>query len=241
MKRKVIIATVTAAALVGGGTATAFGVAGSGGDSAEGKPASSSQSHTRSAGHDDDLGDGHDDDRGDRHDRAADGKDGEDGKDGDRADKAEDTGAADVSFARAAQSVLEEVPGSITELELDTDHNTLVWEADVLGKDGKWHEVKIDAAKGDVVTNRVDTHKDDDRSVARAAKLDAAEVGKKAADATKGATVTSVSLEDDADDGAAKGHWEAETVDKQGTEHELVLDGASGKVLDHESDQGDDD
>ncbi|RCG19707.1 peptidase M4 [Streptomyces diacarni] len=235
MKRKVIIATVTAAALVGGGTATAFGVAGSGGDSAEGKPASSSQSHTRSAEHDDDRGDGHDDDRGDRDDRAA------DGKDGDRADKAEDTGAADVSFARAAQSVLKEVPGSITELELDTDHNTLVWEADVLGKDNKWHEVKIDATKGDVVTNRVDTHKDDDRSVARAAKLDAAEVGKKAADAGKGGTVTSVSLEDDADDGAAKGHWEAETVDKQGTEHELVLDGASGKVLDHESDQGDDD
>ncbi|MGY1438067.1 PepSY domain-containing protein [Streptomyces reniochalinae] len=230
MKRKVIIATVTAAALVGGGTATAFGVAGSGG--AEGKPASSSQSHTRSVAHDDDRGDGHDEDRGDR--------DG-DGQDGDRADKAEDTGAADVSFDRAARSVLKEAPGSITELELDTDNNKLVWEADVLGKDNKWHEVKIDAAKGDVVTNRVDTHKDDDRSTVRAAGLDAAEVGKKAADASKGATVTSVSLEDDADDGAAKGHWEAETVDKQGTEHELVLDGASGKVLHHESDQGDDD
>ncbi|WP_369201555.1 PepSY domain-containing protein [Streptomyces sp. PU-14G] len=234
MKRKVIIATVTAAALVGGGTATAFGVAGSGGDSADGKPASSSQSHIRSVEHDDDRGDGHDDDRGDHDDRD------DDGKDGDRADKAEDKGAADVSFSRAAESVLKEVPGSITELELDTDNNQLVWEADVLGKDDKWHEVKIDATKGDVVKNRVDTRKDDDRSAARAAKLDAAEVGKKAAAASKG-TVTSVSLEDDADDGAAKGRWEAETVDKQGTEHELVLDGTSGKVLHHESEQGDDD
>jgi len=222
MKRKVIIATVAAAALVGGGTATAFGVAGQ--DSETDGKAAASQSNARTAAdHDDDRDDDNgDDDRGDD-------------REGGRADKAEETGTADVSFSRAAHSVLKEVPGKITELELDTDGNRLVWEADVLGKDNKWHEVSIDATKGNVLKNRVDTHKDDDRSVVRAAKLDAEAAGKKAAAETK-ANVTSVGLDDD---GRDKGNWEADAVDKQGTEHELVLDGTSGKVLHHETERGD--
>ncbi|MGP3972683.1 PepSY domain-containing protein [Streptomyces sp. 8N114] len=231
MKRKVIIATVAAAALVGGGTATAFGVAGQ--DSGTGGKAAAahqSKSDVRMVEHDD-----HDDDHSDSDDRCDRG----DGQDGSRADKAENAGSADVSYSRAAHSALKEVPGSITELELDTDGNQLVWDADVLGKDNKWHDVKIDATKGHVVKNRVDARKDEDRSVVRAAKLDADAVGKKAAQETKGA-VTSVSLDDD---GRDKGKWEADAVDKKGKEHELVLDGASGKVLHHESEQseGDDD
>ncbi|MGI5348742.1 PepSY domain-containing protein [Streptomyces sp. CA-250714] len=223
MKRKVIIATVAAAALVGGGTATAFGVAG---HDSEGKPTAASHSNVRTVEHDD-----RDDDHGD----IDDGKD--DDRDGGRADKAEDTGAADVSFSRAAQSVLKEVPGNISELEMDTDNNKLVWEADVLGKDNKWHDVRIDATKGNVVHNRVDAHKNDNHSVVRGAKLDADAVGKKAAEETKGA-VTSVSLEDD---GRDKGQWEANTVDKKGQEHELVLDGTSGKVLHHETERAESD
>ncbi|NSC23955.1 PepSY domain-containing protein [Streptomyces albus subsp. chlorinus] len=234
MKRKVIIATVTAAALVGGGTATAFGVAGGGGDH---KPAAASSSNVRPVDHDDDHADGHDDDRDDRDDHADhDGRD-DDGRDGGRADRAEETGASGVSFAQAAQAVLKEVPGTISELELDTDRDQLVWEADVLGKDGKWHDVTLDAAKGHVVKNRVDAHKDENRSVVRGAGLDAAAAGKKAAAASKG-TVTSVSLDDD---GRDKGRWEADTVDKKGDQHELVLDGTSGKVLHHETERGDDD
>ncbi|MBO8185797.1 PepSY domain-containing protein [Streptomyces spirodelae] len=227
MKRKVIIATVAAAALVGGGTATAFGVAGHGGET-DGKAPSATQSTVRTADH----GDDHDDDRNDDHKD----DDGRDGRDGGRSDRAEDTGDARVSFGRAAHSVLKEVPGSITELELDTEGNRLVWEADVLGKDNKWHDVKIDAIKGNIVQNRIDRHHDDDRSLVRHAELDAAAAGKKAAEATKG-TVTSVSLDDDGKD---KGQWEAETADKRGTEHELALDGASGKVLHHETEQADD-
>ncbi|MBO8195414.1 PepSY domain-containing protein [Streptomyces oryzae] len=223
MKRKVIIATVAAAALVGGGTATALGVAGHDSDT-DGK-AAASQSNARTTA---DHGDDRDDDNGDHDDRG-------DDREGGRADKAEETGNADVSFSRAAHSVLKEVPGKMTELELDTDGNRLVWEADVLGKDNKWHEVSIDATKGNVLKNRADTHKDDDGSVVRAAGLDAEAAGKKAAAETKG-NVTSVSLEDDGQD---KGNWEADAVDKQGKEHELVLDGTSGKVLHHETERGD--
>ncbi|MFI8851742.1 PepSY domain-containing protein [Streptomyces sp. NPDC053499] len=226
MKRKVIIATVAAAALVGGGTATAFGVAGHGGET-DGKAASATQSTVRTTDHDDDRNDDRDDHKDD---------DGRDDRDGGRADRAEDTGDARVSFGRAADSVLKEVPGSITELELDTEGDRLVWEADVLGKENKWHDVRIDAIKGNVVQSRIDRHHDDDRSLVQHAELDAAAAGEKAAEATKG-TVTSVSLEDDGKD---KGQWEAETVDKRGTEHEFALDGASGKVLHHKTEQADD-
>ncbi|GAA2603398.1 PepSY domain-containing protein [Streptomyces axinellae] len=232
MKRKVIIATVAAAALVGGGTATAFGAAGSNSD---GGAQSQSHSNVRAADHDDDQN-GDDRDSDDRKDdRDDDGRDGHDGHDetGSRADRAEETGSADVSLSRAIQAVHKAAPGDISELELDTDGNRLVWEADVLGKDNKWHEVKIDATKGQVVKNRIDAHKDDDRSAPRAAKLDAAAAGKKAAAVTKG-SVTSLDLE-------RNGQWEAEAVDKQGTEHELNIDAASGKVTHHETETADSD
>ncbi|MGX9228805.1 PepSY domain-containing protein [Streptomyces albus] len=229
MKRKVIIATVTAAVLIGGGTATAFGVAGD--DDGDGdKAGTASQTHLRPAEHDDDHADGQD--------RDDDGRDHDDDDGKDDGDRAEGTGAGALSHARAARAVLKAVPGTVTELELDTERDRLVWEADVLGKDAKWHEVKIDAVKGGVVTNRVDDHKDDDRATVRAAKIDAAGIGDKAA-ARTGGTVTSVSLEADRDD-HDKGRWEAETVDKKGQEHELVLDGTSGKVLHHETEQDDD-
>ncbi|MEU7315268.1 PepSY domain-containing protein [Streptomyces sp. NPDC007083] len=228
MKRKVIIATVAAAALVGGGTATAFGVAGHDSDPAGASTASGSpQSNGRAIDQDDDRGD---------H---------EDGKGGRSGGRAGDARTAEVSFGRAAEAVLKEVPGAISELELDTDGDWQVWEADVLAEDGTWHDVKIDATTGDVVKNAenaenaengVDTRKDDERSVVRSVELDAATAGKKAAAAAEGA-VTSVGLEDD---GRDKGRWEAEAVDEQGTEHELVLDGTSGKVLHHETEQDED-
>ncbi|WP_326687888.1 MULTISPECIES: PepSY domain-containing protein [unclassified Streptomyces] len=226
MKRKVIIATVAAAALVGGGTATAFGAVGNSGG-ADTKP--QSHSNVRTMDHDDDQDDHDGDDR--RDDR--DDHDGRDGA-GSRAHRAEETGTADVSLSRAVEAVHKAAEGDITELDLDTDRNRLVWEADVFGKDGKWHDVKIDATKGKVLKNRVDAHKDDDRSAPRNVKLDAAAAGKKAAAATKG-SVTSLDLE-------RNGQWEADAVDKRGTEHELDIDAVSGKVTHHETEKaGNDD
>lgn len=228
MKRKVIIATVAAAALVGGGAATAFGAVGN--DSGA-QPQSKSQPHSnvRTVDHDDD----HDrDDRGEdrRDDRDDDGRE-HDTAAGKRAERAAETGSADVSLSEAIKAVHKAVPGDITELDLDTDRNRLVWEADVLGKDNKWHDVEIDATTGKLTKNRVDAHKDDDRSVPRTVKLDAAAAGKKAAAETKG-SVTSLGLE-------RNGQWEADTVDKKGDEHELNLDAASGKITHHETEKAD--
>ncbi|GAA2071076.1 hypothetical protein GCM10009801_22330 [Streptomyces albiaxialis] len=224
MKRKVIIATVAAAALIGGGTATAVGVSGSSGNDT--KPLPQSQSQVRLS--DDDHGDH--DDRYDDHDGRDDldsddhdGRDDRDGRDDDgsgKADRDESAGNADVSADEAHERVLKAVPGTVTELELDTDDNRLTWEADVLGKNGTWHKVELDAGDGKVL--RQGTDRDGkDATEARAATVDAGEAARKAGSATNG-SVTSIDLEG--------GHWEIDSVDKKGVEHEVAVDAKTGKV-----------
>lgn len=232
MKRKVIIAAATAAVLVGGGAATAVGVtSGSGGDQdAKALPTSS---NVRLSDDGTSREDAYERVDGDDRDDA-----GDDGRDDDgaptTADRDEDTGKAGVSVREASDAVLKAAPGTVTELELDSDDNRLVWEADVAGKDGSWHKVEIDATTGKVVKNRVDHDETDDRNAPRDARLDAVAAAQKAASATNG-SVTSIDLER----GGAK--WEIDTVGKNGTEHELDIDAATGKVLKHESEQADTD
>lgn len=244
MKRKVIIAAATAVVLVGGGAATAVGVtSGSGGD--QDAKTQSTSSNVRLAADDSDRDDasdkardddGRDDDgRDDDRDDSRDDRRDDDGDDGarDSADRDEDAGKAGVSVSEASQAILKATPGTITELELDGDDNRLVWEADVAGKDGSWHKVGIDASTGKVVKNGVDRDESDDQGATRGAKLDAVAAAAKAASATNG-SVTSIDLERD----GAK--WEIDTVGKNGAEHEVNIDAATGKVLKHETEKADD-
>ncbi|MFG3253073.1 PepSY domain-containing protein [Streptomyces sp. NPDC048172] len=230
MKRKVIIATVAAAALIGGGTATAVGVSGGSGDDA--KPLPQSQSQVRLSD-DDDRGDHDDDlDSDDRDGRDHDDRD-DDGRDDDGSDKAdrdESSGNAAVSADEAHERVLKAVPGTVTELELDTDDNRLTWEADVLGKNGTWHKVELDAGNGKVL-RQSDDRDDKGGSEARTATVSASEAAQKAASSTNG-SVTSIDLE--------RGHWEIDSVDKKGVEHEVSVDAKTGKVTQQQSDHDDD-
>ncbi|MDJ1135171.1 PepSY domain-containing protein [Streptomyces iconiensis] len=231
MKRKVIIAVTTAAVLVGGGAATAAGVtSGSGGDQdAKALPTSSDVRLADDDAHSDaDDPDGPDG----THDSEAHDDDDDGTARDNAADRDEDTGNADLSVSQASEAILKATPGTLTELELDTDNNKLVWEADVLGKDRTWHKVGIDAASGKVVQNRVDH--DDDSGVPRTPKIDAVAAAKKAASTTNG-SVTSIDLESNGS------RWEVDTVGKNGTEHEVDIDATSGKVLKHQSEPADND
>ncbi|MFM1724892.1 PepSY domain-containing protein [Rhodococcus sp. PAM 2766] len=72
----------------------------------------------------------------------------------DRAKHRDRVQAATLDFAAAAAAMLAEAPGgAVTELNLDTDNGTTVWEADVLDGSGTKHEVTIDAATGTVISN----------------------------------------------------------------------------------------
>ncbi|MFF4697040.1 PepSY domain-containing protein [Streptomyces chattanoogensis] len=195
MKRHLVIATAAAAVLIAGGTATAVAV-----NSGDGPGSSSSESGARTTAQ---LA-------------AHDGR----GQEDDRQEDLREANAARVDAPAAAAAALKAVPGTVAGLDLDRDRPGLVWDADVLGKDGKWHEITLDAKDGRVLNQHIDH--EDDAADPRGARTDAAAAARTAA---AHGTVTSVDL--DADH-RAKPVWEVETVTKDGKEHKVLVDPQSG-------------
>ncbi len=168
MKRKILIATVAAAALVGGGTYTA--VAASGDD-----PAPSSK----------------------------------------------------ITASEAAGAALAKSPGAVESVDLDDDGDR-AWHVDVLGKDNRTHEVKVDAKTGGAsVSQQTDDDGRDDaedaseRAALRTAKVDAAAAGAAALELRPG-TVTEAEFDD--------GRWEVEVRGTDGRSHDVHVDAKTGKA-----------
>lgn len=74
-----------------------------------------------------------------------------------------------VTLNAAAAAALKNVPGSVTSIDLDDDDdddngrgNVLRWDIDITGKDGKQHELRVDAKTGKVTVDH-DDDGDDDR------------------------------------------------------------------------------
>ncbi|MFH8464826.1 PepSY domain-containing protein [Streptomyces sp. NPDC017991] len=232
MKRNIVIATVAAAALVGGGTATALAVTGDG-------DAPTKQSSVRAA----------DDDRDDRDDR--DDSDDRDDRADDKADRAEDAAdakAAKVTAADAIAAALKNVQGTAVSADLDDEGSSLVWNVDVLSSGGAWHSVRIDPGTGKVLGSHAEQEDADDTAEARAALKGSSVTAEEAAKAAaaKG-TVTSVDLDDD---GRTSG-WDVDTTASNGTEKEWKVDLKSAAVTadtssddnssDHDDNDSDDD
>ncbi|MFF8029971.1 PepSY domain-containing protein [Streptomyces sp. NPDC016626] len=220
MKRNIVIAVVTAAALVGGGTATALAVSGD-----DDGAASVTRTETR-AGDDD----GRDDEQG-RED--ADGRDDRDDRDDDRGDDRGVSGG--VTAADAIAAALKHTPGTAVSAELDDDDDDdnggrAAWEVDVLGGGDTWYSVRVDPATGKVLGAQKDDADDTDevRGVLKGTSVTAEEAARAAA--AKG-TVVSVGLDDD------ERGWEAETAASGGGEKDWRVGPGSGKVT---ADRGDD-
>ncbi|MFG3005059.1 PepSY domain-containing protein [Streptomyces calvus] len=248
MKRNIVIAVVTAAALVGGGAATALAV--SGGDEASGTSGTSVAQTESRAGDDDGRDDDRDDagdDRDDRDDRDEARDDRADARADDRDDERVVSGG--VSAADAIAAALKHTPGTAVSADLDDDGDSdsddgdddgnrgrAVWEVDVLGGGDSWYSVRVDPATGKVLG----AHKDDedDAGEVRAALKGSSVTAQEAAElvAAKG-TVVSIDLDDDDDRG-----WEAETAASGGHEKDwrVGLDGGAVKA-DRGDDSGDDD
>jgi uncharacterized membrane protein YkoI len=205
MKRNIVIAIVAAAALVGGGTATAVAIAGEDDGDAQVK-----QSSVRLP----DADDNRDDDQDDRNDDQTDQND-------DRNDDATEAGSAKVTAAEAIDAALAEVSGTAVSADLDDDDRNLYWDVDILGKGDTWHSVQIDPGTGKVLGTHTETD-DNDASEARKALKSADVTAKEAVEAAadKG-TVTSVDLDED----DRTPSWEADT-----TNGEWTVDLGSGKV-----------
>ncbi|MFF8093790.1 PepSY domain-containing protein [Streptomyces sp. NPDC016675] len=213
MKRNIVIAAVTAAALIGGGTATALATSG------EDDPGTTSrQADVKGASSDDrdDDADGRGDDRDD--DRA----------DTDRA------ASVKVTAADALAAALKKAPGTAVSAELDDeddggDGERAAWEVDVLSGDGTWHSVRIDPASGKVLGSEKDDEDDTDevRAVLKGTSVDAAEAARAAAGH---GTVTGVELDEDGHYGDGEVAWEVETRSSGDDERDWRVDPRTGKV-----------
>ncbi|MFE3824371.1 PepSY domain-containing protein [Streptomyces sp. NPDC059092] len=241
MKRNFVIAAITAAALIGGGTYTAA-LALSSDHGQDGKDAAPvvpvvTATPTASSGAPDDSGD----DRG--------------GRDDDTGDDTTVTPApprttaptptatpsaprAGLSAAQAVAVALAAHPGAVSSVEQD-DHAADRWEIDLLGKDNRWVELRVDAAGGTVRVvpddDGVDDDDADDRAALRAATVDA-QRAMSAALASVPGTVTSAELDDD-----RGGPWEVDVRGKDGRTHELNVHARTGAVTVDRDDDGDDD
>jgi uncharacterized membrane protein YkoI len=209
MKRNVVIASVAAAALIGGGTATALAVT-----SGEGSPAQSAGSRTEDGTQVNGAGAGDDTSNSpstsDTSDTDSAGLD-------DRGDDSVKVAtSAEVSAADAIGVALRHTAGTAVSAELDDEDGAVVWSVDVLPASGTtWHSIRIDPATGKVLDSR--TEYEDDTAEVRAALRGTSTSATEAAEAAaaKGA-VTSVDLEDDGGSYA----WDLETRSPDGMERD---------------------
>lgn len=71
--------------------------------------------------------------------------------------------SAPVTLDAAAAAALRTSPGTVTSVELDGhDGRAVRWEVDVRGKDGRAHELNVDAKSGAVTVDRSDDGRDSD-------------------------------------------------------------------------------
>ncbi|MZE81706.1 DNA primase, partial [Streptomyces sp. SID5475] len=70
------------------------------------------------------------------------------GRSGD--DDRERAGTARTTVAEAVRAALEARAGTAASAELDDEDDRTVWEVEVLGRDGTWYEVRVDADSGKV-------------------------------------------------------------------------------------------
>ena len=71
-------------------------------------------------------------------------------------------GMAKVDQAAAEQAALEAVPGTVHETELETsDNGYVVYDIEIAGKDGKNHEVKVDAGNGEILHQDLEVEVDE--------------------------------------------------------------------------------
>ncbi|WNZ08634.1 PepSY domain-containing protein [Streptomyces sp. 11x1] len=232
MKRNIVIATVTAVALIGGGTATAIAVAGDDKAPAKKTVSVSNDDNDRDDLNDDSDGtaqDKADDKAGDKaEDRAA--RDTDQDAD-DKAENAAEAKAGQVTAAEAIRTALKHKDGTAVSADLDDEGTNLVWDVDVLTGGGKWFSVQVDPGTGKVLGSHADHDDDGDdaaetqqiRTALKGASVTAAEAAEAAAG--KG-TVTSVDLDEESADQA----WEVDTTAADGTGSDWRVNLDSGKL-----------
>lgn len=200
MKRNIVIATLTAAALATGGTVAAFAA---GDDNATATQRQANTSAQVAADHDD-----------------------SDDSD-DSADDRTTVPTGGVTAAQAIAAALKHTPGTALSADLDDD-GVDAWEVTVIKSDGTEYDVRVAPDSGKVLDARRDTDEDtdaDDRAELAAVKGAGTDAREAALAAAAKGTVTEVGLDDD--NGTVA--WSVDTV-KDGKQGEWKVALGSGEV-----------
>ncbi|WP_327719440.1 PepSY domain-containing protein [Streptomyces sp. NBC_00490] len=208
MKRNIVIATLTAAALVTGGTVAAFAAGDD--DTTAQRQASAGAQVIADRDDADDVNDRDDDDR-------------------------TATADGDVTAAEAIAAALKHTPGTAVSADVDDDGaDAGTWDVDVVKGDGAEYSVNVAPDTGKVLGAHRDADEDNDSedraelAALKGAEFDAREIAKAAA--AKG-TVTEVGVDDD--NGTVA--WSVETVkNKVTSEWKGALD--TGKLTQDQDD-----
>ncbi|MFE9664277.1 PepSY domain-containing protein [Streptomyces sp. NPDC005955] len=230
MKRKVLIAAITGALLVGTGTATAVAVAGADGGDDDRTVQKSSVQLTDDAGDDNDDRDDKDDREDDREDDRADDRD---GRDDDREDTGRLPAGVKVTAADAIATALGERSGTAVSVDLDEDDGKVAWDIEVIDGKRDVYTVVVDPGTGKVLGSSLDKDDSDDKddrndtknelAVAKGAAVSAQQAAEVAA--AKG-TVISLDLDED----GKKGAWDVEVL-SNGTERDWTVSLDTAKTV----------
>ncbi|MGX2994464.1 PepSY domain-containing protein [Streptomyces sp. JNUCC 64] len=224
MKRKVLIAAIAGALLVGGGTATAVAVAG--GDGGDDRTVRESSVRLTEAEAREDARDDDADDKNERDDRNddADDRDDRDDRDDDKNERDDDRDDRDgderlpsgvkLSAADAITAALAERSGTAVAVDLEEDGGKVAWDVEIIDGKRDVYTVVIDPGNGKVLGSSLDKDDDgDDRDEVKADLAAAKAAPVSAVDAAKAAAakgpVTSLDLDTERSSGAV---WDVETV-----------------------------
>ena len=82
-------------------------------------------------------------------------------KGGEKDEKVKMAAKATVSIDQAIKAATQKVSGKVIEAELEEEHDTTVWEVEVVTSEGKVKEVHIDATSGKVIDVEEEDGKED--------------------------------------------------------------------------------
>ncbi len=173
---------------------------------------------------------------------------GPEGSDADKADDSEDKAdtaeqaklekVAKIDADAASKAATDKVPGTVDEVELDEEDGNVVYEVDVIARDGTDTEVIVDAGNGKILAQEVDKDADEAKAdkaeqakLEKLAKIDANAASKAATDKVPG---TADKVELDEEDG--KVVYEVDVTAKDGTQSEVLVDATNGKILAEQAD-----
>lgn len=69
---------------------------------------------------------------------------------------------AEITVPGAAQAAREARPGQVTEVEIEDEEGSVVYEVEVAGDDGAYYEMKVDAGNGDILKSETEDDSGDD-------------------------------------------------------------------------------